>query len=88
MHKQTQNTILKILQEKLNSQEIEVIDNGHKHKGHKSAIENPDKGHFHVKIKAQSLSGLSKIQQHRKVYTYLEEIMHKIHALEISCQDS
>ncbi len=72
------------LEAKLSPCSLEVLDNSRFHVGHAGAKENPGQGHFHVRIAAQGLHGLNKVQQHRVIYATLAEVMPKIHALEIT----
>ena len=61
---------------------IEIIDNTHLHKHHKSF--NKSKIHLKIIIKSESLKSLSKIASHKKIIDLLkEEIETKIHSLEI-----
>ena len=61
---------------------IEIIDNTHLHKRHKSF--NKSKIHLKIIIKSESLQSLSKIASHKKIIDLLkEEIETKIHSLEI-----
>ena len=67
---------------------VEVVDNSFKHRNHRGAKENPHQGHFHVTLHAPELLSLSRVMQHRAIYTALDSIMNKIHALEITILDS
>tara|TARA_B100000700_G_scaffold320590_1_gene418159 strand:+ start:5135 stop:5389 length:255 start_codon:yes stop_codon:yes gene_type:complete len=61
---------------------IEIIDNSHKHQGHKFF----QKGKFHLKIiiRSEDLKNLNKIDAHKKIMQVLrQELKDKIHALEI-----
>ena len=61
---------------------VEIIDNTHLHKKHKSF--NKSKIHLKIIIKSESLKALSKIASHKKIIDLLkEEIETKIHSLEI-----
>jgi len=61
---------------------VEIIDNTHLHKRHKSF--NKNKIHLKIIIKSESLKSLSKIASHKKIIDLLkEEIETKIHSLEI-----
>ena len=61
---------------------VEIIDNNHLHKRHKSF--NKNKIHLKIIIKSESLKSLSKIASHKKIIDLLkEEIETKIHSLEI-----
>ena len=75
--------------EKLNSEikieDIEIIDNSHKHKGHK--FFSPEKLHLHLRIKSLYLNSMSRISAQKIVMKILsEDLKTKIHALEISIE--
>ena len=75
--------------EKLNSkikiENVQIVDNSHKHKGHKSF--SPEKFHLHLKIRSLYLSSLSRINAQKIVMKILkEDLKTKIHALEISIE--
>ncbi|MEC8063617.1 MAG: BolA family protein [Pseudomonadota bacterium] len=72
------------LQQVFSPSSLVVHDDSHKHHGHKGALENPDKGHFHVVISAISLRNKNLLQQHRMIYQALSPLMHRIHALQIT----
>lgn len=62
--------------------ELEVIDDSHRHVGHAGAREG--KGHFTVRIASASFAGMSPLARHRAVYAALGEMMQDdIHALSI-----
>ena len=64
-------------------EDLEIIDNSHKHIGHKSY--SPKKFHLHLKIKSIYLSSLSRLSAQKKIMKVLsEDFKTKIHALEIS----
>ena len=61
---------------------IEIIDNTHIHKRHKSF--NKSKLHLKIIIESDSLKSFSKIDSHKKIINLLKhEIETKIHSLEI-----
>ena len=75
--------------EKLNKEieleDIEIVDNSHKHKGHKSF--SPEKFHLHLKIKSLYLNSLSRVSAQKIVMKVLRnDLKTKIHALEISIE--
>ena len=75
--------------EKLNSEieieDIKIIDNSHKHKGHK--FFSPEKLHLHLRIKSLYLNSMSRISAQKIVMKILsEDLKTKIHALEISIE--
>jgi BolA protein len=78
--------IIKKLQENFNPDFLEVINNSHLHGGHFKA-DNPEhhnQTHFLVKISAQELREVKKIEAHRKINKILEDgFKEGLHALEI-----
>lgn len=61
---------------------ISITDNSHLHRGHAGAKDG--RGHFKVRIHANELQGLTRIQAHRAIYNALGSLMETdIHALEI-----
>ena len=61
---------------------IEIIDNTHIHKKHKSV--NKSKLHLKIIIESDSLKSFNKIDSHKKIINLLkDEIEKKIHSLEI-----
>ncbi|WP_417446774.1 BolA family protein [Kangiella sp.] len=71
-----------MIQNTLKPEQLEVIDDSHKHIGHAGAKEG--KGHFTVVIKSEALEGKRMLQQHRMVYEALGDMMETdIHALAI-----
>ena len=73
--------------EKLNNeieiQHIDIVDNSHKHKGHKSF--SPEKFHLHLKIKSLYLNSISRVNAQKMIMKVLkDDLVTKIHALEIS----
>ena len=80
---------LKEIQTKLNSEikleDIKVIDNSHKHKGHK--FFNSEKFHLHLKIKSSYLSSLSRVHAQKIIMKILsKDLKTKIHAIQISIE--
>tara|TARA_X000001036_G_scaffold250175_1_gene233025 strand:+ start:468 stop:725 length:258 start_codon:yes stop_codon:yes gene_type:complete len=64
---------------------IEIIDNSHKHKGHK--FYSPDKFHLQLKITSLYLSTLSRVSAQKMIMKILkDDLKTKIHALEISIE--
>ena len=75
--------------EKLNNEieieHIDIVDNSHKHKGHKSF--SPEKFHLHLKIKSLYLNSISRVNAQKMIMKVLkDDINTKIHALEISIE--
>ena len=77
------DTIKIKLTEALEIDEIEIVDNSHKHVGHKSF--SSEKFHLHVKIKSSYLDTMSRVNAQKIIMKILKKDLEtKIHALEIS----
>tara|TARA_B110000211_G_C13745873_1_gene406603 strand:- start:149 stop:415 length:267 start_codon:yes stop_codon:yes gene_type:complete len=73
------------LKKQIAIEELLIVDNSHKHRGHK--FYNPEKFHLHVKIKSLYLKSISRINAQKLVMKILkEDLKTKIHALEISIE--
>ena len=73
------------LKKQITIEELLIVDNSHKHKGHKFFT--PDKFHLHLKIKSLYLKSLSRVSAQKLVMKILkEDLKTKIHALEISIE--
>ena len=73
------------LNNKIEIEHIDIVDNSHKHKGHKSF--SPEKFHLHLKIKSLYLNSISRINAQKMIMKVLkDDINTKIHALEISIE--
>ena len=73
------------LNEEIEFEDLEIIDNSHRHKGHRSY--SPEKFHLHLKIKSSYLNSISRINAQKTVMKVLsEDLKTKIHALEISIE--
>ena len=70
---------------KIEVENIEIVDNTHKHKGHK--FFSPNKFHLHLKIKSLYLNSLSRVSAQKIIMKILSDYLKtKIHALEISIE--
>ena len=77
--------ICKKLNNEIEIEHIEIIDNSHKHKGHKSF--SPEKYHLQLKIKSLYLDSISRVNAQKMIMKVLkDDINTKIHALEISIE--
>jgi len=77
--------INKKIKKQIAIEELLIVDNSHKHKGHKFFT--PDKYHLHLKIKSLYLKSLSRVSAQKLVMKILkEDLKTKIHALEISIE--
>tara|TARA_Y100000768_G_C23510156_1_gene465544 strand:+ start:96 stop:353 length:258 start_codon:yes stop_codon:yes gene_type:complete len=73
------------LGKEIDLEDIKIVDNSHKHKGHK--FFSPGKLHLHLKIKSIYLSSLSRVSAHKIIMKILkDDLKTKIHALEISIE--
>ena len=67
---------------KINAEEISIIDNSNLHTKHKSF--DPKKLHLKLIIKSEKLKNMKKIDAHKEIFSILShEIKNNIHALEI-----
>ncbi len=77
--------ICKKLNKEIKIEEIQIVDNSHKHKGHK--FYSSEKFHLHLKIKSIYLASLSRVVAQKIVMKVLNnDLKTKIHALEISIE--
>ena len=79
-------SLIEIVKTKIKSSihdsKIEIIDNTHLHKHHKSF--NKSKTHLKIIIQSDNLRNLNRIVSHKKITSILrDEIQTKIHSLEI-----
>jgi len=66
----------------LATDQIDLIDDSHRHAGHAGARDG--RGHFRVRIVAEKFTGLRSLQRHQLVYQSLGDMMQTdIHALNI-----
>ena len=77
--------ICKKLNNEIEIEHIEIVDNSHKHKGHKSF--SPEKFHLEIKIKSIYLNSISRVNAQKMIMKVLKDDLDtKIHALEISIE--
>ena len=77
--------ICKKLKDEIEIENIDIVDNSHKHKKHKSF--SPEKFHLHLKIKSIYLDSISRVNAQKMIMKVLkDELSTKIHALEISIE--
>ncbi len=66
-------------------EDIKIVDNSHKHKGHK--FFSPKKFHLQLKIKSLYLNSLSRVNAQKMIMKILSnDLKTKIHALEINIE--
>ena len=77
--------IEKKLRRQIKFESLEIVDNSHKHKGHKFFSE--EKFHLHLKIKSLYLSSISRLSAQKLIMKVLkDDLKSRIHALEISIE--
>ena len=75
----------KKLKKEIVIENLEIVDNSHKHKGHK--FFSSEKLHLHLKIKSTYLKSISRVSAQKLVMKVLKEDLNtSIHALEISIE--
>jgi|TARA_B110000211_G_C13632782_1_gene358196 stress-induced morphogen len=73
------------LKKKIKIEDLKIVDNSHKHKGHK--FFSPEKLHLQLKIKSVYLKSISRLNAQKQVMNVLkEDLKTKIHALEINIE--
>nr|WP_305119109.1 BolA family protein [Tahibacter harae] len=73
------------LQAALAPQQLDVIDESHKHLGHEGARDG--RGHFRVRVVSEQFAGKAPLARHRLIYAALGELMQTdIHALAIEAR--
>ena len=73
------------LKKQIEIEELLIVDNSHKHKGHK--FFSPEKFHLHLKIKSLYLNSISRVNAQKSIMRILkEDLKKKIHAIEISIE--
>ena len=77
--------IEKKLRKQIKFESLEIVDNSHKHKGHKFFSE--EKFHLHLKIKSLYLRSISRLSAQKLIMKVLkDDLKSRIHALEISIE--
>ena len=73
------------LKKEIEIEDIKIVDNSYKHKGHK--FYSPEKFHLQLKIKSLYLNSISRVSAQKTVMKVLsEDLKTKIHALEINIE--
>jgi len=68
------------LEAELAPEELEIVDDSHRHAGHAGARDG--RGHFQVRILSRRFAGKRTVERHRMVYAALGSLMQTdIHAL-------
>ena len=63
------------LNKEIEIESIEIVDNSHKHKGHKYF--SPEKFHLHLKIKSLYLNSISRIKAQKIIMKVLKDELKK-----------
>ena len=73
------------LKKQIEIEELFIVDNSHKHKGHK--FFSPEKLHLNLKIKSLYLNSISRVNAQKLIMKILkEDLKTKIQALEINIE--
>ena len=79
------NYIEEKIKKKIKLENIEIINDSYKHKGHRFFSE--EKFHLHLKIKSIYLSSMSRLNAEKLIMKVLkDDLNEKIHALQISIE--
>ena len=71
------------LRAELSPQALTIVDESEAHRGH-AGYQEGGESHFKLSIRAEALTGKSRVAQHRAIYAALgKDIMARIHALAI-----
>ena len=71
------------LNKQIDIEELDIVDNSHKHRGHK--FFSSEKFHLHLRIKSLYLNSIPRVTAQKMVMKVLkEDLKTKIHALEIT----
>ena len=73
------------LKKEIEIEDIQIVDNSHKHKGHK--FYSPGKFHLRLKVKSLYLNSLTRVSAQKMIMKILkDDLSTKIHAIEISIE--
>ena len=82
----TEESIRRLIEEKLSPSHLEVKNQSHLHEGH-TGHDGSGESHFQLTVVSQKFSGLSKIERHRMIYAILDSLFKdRIHALSLCAQ--
>ena len=80
-----QDRIRELLHRHLSPELLEIDDDSHLHHGHQQELEGQSETHFRLKIRSSSLTGKTRVQQHRQINALLaSEFDSGLHALQIT----
>lgn len=69
--------------------QLEVIDESARHAGHNAEAATLGETHFRVRITAAGFTGLSRVEQHRRINAVLaDELRERVHALALEVKAS
>jgi BolA protein len=72
------------LQDRLQPEQLEVIDESHQHAGHAGANGSGFGTHFRIRISSSQFVALSRVARHRLVYDALQDFIDQgVHAIAI-----
>ena len=75
------------LQERLQPEQLDVIDESYLHRGHAGANASGQGTHFRIRITSHIFTGKSALVRHRLVYDALKDFMNQgLHALAIEAR--
>ena len=73
------------LKNEIEIEDVKIVDNSNKHRGHK--FFSPEKFHLHLKVKSLYLNSISRVSAQKLIMKILkEDLKTRIHALEISIE--
>ena len=77
--------IISKIKQEIEIEDLIIVDNSLKHKGHK--FFSPEKYHLHLKIKSLYLKSISRVSAQKMIMKILkDDLKTKIHALEITIE--
>ncbi len=78
--------IEKLLEERLQPQALEITDESNLHEGHEGQRQaNGGVSHIHIRIEAEGLRGLSRLQRHQEVMGVLAPFMERgLHSVRLT----
>lgn len=77
--------MVNILTKAFQPEELRVIDESHKHVGH-AGHTGEGESHFLVQIVSEKFAGKTRLEMHKMVYSSLNDIVPRIHALQIQAK--
>lgn len=59
---------------------LEIVNESHKHAGH-GGDDGSGESHFHIRIRAAALAGMTRVARHRAVHAALGDLNTRVHAI-------